>query len=214
MVLGFSSIKEGFKVIDDEIDNEDLLLEEEPKTMKKKKVMIPEEEDEDEKMITEEDMDEEDEEIIKDDEDIMEEDDEKDMDEEEPIKKTIKDENLLLRLNTLKKQKARIESKIRDIRKEMAEEEEIDDEEEVYEGFSSLNNITEGFNGSVSIKMNHLKTLLKAILLGLIFYLLTHKDFFEMTKPVFKAVKKVMSHNVLHMLIFVMLSYVVLNISN
>ena len=210
MVLGFSSIKEGFKVIDDEIDDEDLLLEEEPKTIKKKKVMIPKEEDkemikDDDMVLEEEDMDEED--------DAM--DEEEDMeDEEEPIKKTIKDENLLLRLNTLKKQKARIESKIRDIRKEMAEEEEIDDEEEVYEGFSSLNNITEGFNGSVSIKMNHLKTLLKAILLGLIFYLLTHKDFFEMTKPVFKAVKKVMSHNVLHMLIFVMLSYVVLNISN
>lgn len=210
MVLGFSSIKEGFKVIDDEIDNEDLLLEEEPKTIKKKKIMIPKEEDkemikDDDMMLEEEDMDEED--------DAM--DEEEDMeDEEEPIKKTIKDENLLLRLNTLKKQKARIESKIRDIRKEMAEEDEIDDEEEIYEGFSSTNHITEGFNGSVSIKMNHLKSLLKAILLGLIFYLLTHKDFFEMTKPVFKAVKKVMSHNVLHMLIFVMLSYVVLNISN
>lgn len=86
------------------------------------------------------------------------------------------------------------------------ETEMTDDEEEMIEGFSSMK---EGFSGSVLIKVDHIQNLLKAILLGLVFYLLSHKSLYKITKPSLTFFNG-LGHNVLHMIIFIGLSYLIL----
>lgn len=71
----------------------------------------------------------------------------------------------------------------------------------------------EGFRGSSIMVKRYLSDLLKAILLGLIYYLMTSKDMFIFTKPIHSLVKKGMSHEILHTLIFVVLAYIVISLT-
>jgi pentapeptide MXKDX repeat protein len=72
-----------------------------------------------------------------------------------------------------------------------------------------LNNetVTEPFIGSIIVSKSYLTDLLKAVLLSLLFYLLTSNDMLVITKPIHNAIKDVISHNVLHTLIFFVVAF-------
>jgi hypothetical protein len=91
---------------------------------------------------------------------------------------------------------------------EMDEEDtSLDDEVIIEEGFK----INEAFNGSNILFRKYFSNLLKAVLLSLIYYLLSSKDVFNLTIPLFNIVKNVMSHLVLHSLIFLLLAYLIIS---
>lgn len=92
---------------------------------------------------------------------------------------------------------------------EDTEDVEMDDEEMV-EGFK--NKIEEPFLGSRLLARIHLRNILKAVLLALMYYLVSSKDMILFTKPVYDLVKNTMSVNVFHTLIFLVLSYIIVNL--
>lgn len=93
----------------------------------------------------------------------------------------------------------------------MAEESDMDEESDDIEGFKSV--IEEPFRGSSIIVRKYLSDLLKAVLLALLFYLVSSKDMIMFTKPIYDLVKNVMSVEVLHTLIFLLLSYIVISLT-
>jgi hypothetical protein len=78
------------------------------------------------------------------------------------------------------------------------------------EGFKG-NNIKEPFRGSIVIMRGYLHNLLKAILLALLFYLLSSKDMYAMTKQIHTTVKDIISHNILHTFIFLVVAFLVIS---
>lgn len=76
------------------------------------------------------------------------------------------------------------------------------------EGFVSK--INEPFVGSKTFYINFLRTLLKAVLLGLVFFLLNTNEAKTLLKPVTNAVNKVISAKMLNVLIFIVIAYTVL----
>ena len=61
--------------------------------------------------------------------------------------------------------------------------------------------IIEGFNGSVNKNLSNDKLLLKSILFGLIFYILSHPKTFELTKPITQKMDKLIIHTIVFILI-------------
>lgn len=61
--------------------------------------------------------------------------------------------------------------------------------------------IIEGFNGSVNKNLSNDKLLLKSILFGLIFYVLSHPKTFELTKPITQKMDKLIIHTIVFILI-------------
>lgn len=94
---------------------------------------------------------------------------------------------------------------------DMDKESDMDEESDDIEGFKSV--IEEPFRGSSIIVRKYLSDLLKAVLLALLFYLVSSKDMIMFTKPIYDLVKNVMSVEVLHTLIFLLLSYIVISLT-
>lgn len=97
------------------------------------------------------------------------------------------------------------------IEDDMTNKSNMDNEGDDIEGFKSV--IEEPFRGSSIIVRKYLSDLLKAVLLALLFYLVSSKDMIMFTKPIYDLVKNVMSVEVLHTLIFLLLSYVVISLT-
>ena len=88
-------------------------------------------------------------------------------------------------------------------------EDDMDQDNDLIEGFKNGLHI-EGFRGSIIIMKRYLHDLLKAVLLALLFYLLSSKDMYAMTKQIHIAVKDIVSHNILHTLIFLVIAFLII----
>ena len=71
--------------------------------------------------------------------------------------------------------------------------------------------MVEGFNGSKLISQSHLLMIIKTLTIALLYYLFTSKEMFELTKPFIKYTKKIVSQNILHLVLFISLTYMVLS---
>jgi len=95
------------------------------------------------------------------------------------------------------------------------EEETVDDEEDsksfnnLVEGFNNYN-VVEGFTGGDENDYNSHKLILKSILFGLLFFVLSNSKIYAITKPLTKGLDR----QVIHALIFTVIYYIVNTVIN
>jgi hypothetical protein len=110
---------------------------------------------------------------------------------------------------------------VKDLKVEVEEEEEEDVKEEMMDVteagndkkvFNELNNKfkksnpeIEGFKGGEEKKYNDNKLVLKSILFGLLFYLLSNQKIYDLTKPYLNGLDK----NLVHSIVFIILFYLI-----
>lgn len=200
MVNGYSSIKEGFAstpnsdtVVEDKIaditaeikDLEDeLKLKKDELLMQVKKQIATSTTKSSNSNNIDEDIDEDDVPYMDDDEDIL--------DEEDITNDDMEDETDIQEEDT-----------------DILEDEMDTDTDIAIEGFKNGSHI-EAFRGSTIVMKRYLHDLLKAVLLALLFYLLSSKDMYAMTKQIHTAVKDIVSHNILHTLIFLVVAFLII----
>jgi hypothetical protein len=205
MVNGYSSIKEGFASTprDELVDNTDKItdltddIKQLEKELKMKKDALVKEVKKSVDMDMEDNKD-----MERNDMDMDMESDEMNMEDEE-MKRDMNMEN--------DKDMEDDENMERDMEYDMTNKSNMDEEDDDIEGFKSV--IEEPFRGSSIIVRKYLSDLLKAVLLALLFYLVSSKDMIMFTKPIYDLVKNVMSVEVLHTLIFLLLSYIVISLT-
>jgi hypothetical protein len=71
----------------------------------------------------------------------------------------------------------------------------------IEESFKNL----EGFRGGETKEYNNFKLLLKSILFGLLFYLLSNEKIYKLTKPYLNGLDK----NIVHSIVFIVLFYLI-----
>ena len=98
-----------------------------------------------------------------------------------------------------------------DINRIVGEEVTTEEEESfknTIEAFTN-NDTIEGFSGGEQYEYKTSKFILKCILFGLIFFILSHNSTYNLTKPLTKQFSKTVDKHIIHTIIFIIIYYII-----